>query len=470
MHPSQVVAPDLFDAIAEPGVLLPLVMANAMSPRLWRMGRSVDATPDPLEAARRVVDTSFTHVQPEQMAEISGYLDLDEERQRLGAPVVDAAIADINAGWDIRRRRGLLGEDDALQQVIASGRFPAYSYANVDVINAARRAPGGPGQRPRGLTSCLDEAALFASLLACAPTVTARLDGIVLLASSVHYTVFGWTGDEAWWYWSKRDLFTQDDFATRVERDHHGDAADAIEAVMAAPIRRMVSRRGSLDITTATSSLPPDELERTITAIERFFGVVPPGLDAPMDQLRFGPPSPHDALLARAVECGSADEVRQVVRHAHAGGGPLGAAAGEALLAYRSLEVPDLTPYLHAARRSPRLRREAARANGGAMPVTTDDALAIASQPGDGPALGDPARLALPDEALARGLCSPAERALLLHVLLEHVVDVPVRTVIADGDAVTRAGDLAVRASDQALIDAGAIRADGPALAHAAPA
>ena len=52
MDLSQVVAPDLFDAMAEPDILLPLVMANAMSPRLWRLGRKVAGTPDPLEAAR----------------------------------------------------------------------------------------------------------------------------------------------------------------------------------------------------------------------------------------------------------------------------------------------------------------------------------------------------------------------------------------------------------------------------------
>ena len=108
MEQSQVVAPDLFDAIAEPGVLLPLVMANAMSPRLWRLGRRVATAPDPLEAARRVVDTSFTHASPEAMARVSGSLDLDAERRRLGARVVDDAIAEIDRAWEERRRRGLL--------------------------------------------------------------------------------------------------------------------------------------------------------------------------------------------------------------------------------------------------------------------------------------------------------------------------------------------------------------------------
>lgn len=137
MQRSQIVAPDIFDALAEPDVLLPLVMANAMSPRLWRLGRKVARAADPLEAARRVVDTSFTHALPEDAAAVSGLLDLDAERRRLGADVVDRAIADIERGWDMRRERGVLGPDDRLQDMIAAGRYPAYIYANIDVINAA---------------------------------------------------------------------------------------------------------------------------------------------------------------------------------------------------------------------------------------------------------------------------------------------------------------------------------------------
>ena len=470
MHPSQVVAPDLFDAIVAPGVLLPLVMANAMSPRLWRLGRKVSGADDPLEAARRVVDTSFTHLQPEHVARLQGYLDLDAERERLGAAAVDRAIAEIEAGWDARRARGLLGDDDALQDVIAAGRFPAYTYANVDVIAAARRAPGGPGQRPRGLTSCLDEAALFAALLVSAPEVTARLDGIAMLASDLHCTVFGWTGDRAWWFWSKRDLFTHEAFAERADVHHGGDPRDAIHAVMSAPIRRIVSRRGSLDAVEATCSLPPDELQRTLDAIGGFFGVLPPGLDGPQGRLRFTPPSHHDALFARAIECDSADAVLRVVRAAHAGCDGEAVAATEALLAFRSLEVADLMPYLEAARRSPGLAPAIARWCDGSLPTCPDDALRIAAAPDDGAALRDASRLALPHEVLARGACSPAERGLLLHVLLEQVGDAPVRTAIVDGDAITCMGDLAVRASDGSRVDPAAVGADGPALAHAAGA
>lgn len=458
MDLSQVVAPDLFDAIAEPDTLLPLVMANAMSPRLWRLGRKVPAAPDPLEAARRVVDSSFAHGLPETVGQLSGYLDLDAERRRLGSDVVDRAIADIDLGWEIRRRRGLLPPGDQLQDVMATGRFPAYTYANVDVINAARRLTGGPAQRPRGLTSCLDEAALFAALIMTAPAVTETLDGIVMLASSLHYTVFGWTGEHSWWFWSKRDLFTRESFGERIFHDYGGDATEAVTAVMATPLCRVISRRGHIDLHTRTSSLPPDEVERTMTAIDGFFRHRPHGLEA-LDDLSFVAPSPHDILFDEAVRCHSAAEVRELVSRHRASGGPTAAAATEAMLAFRSLEVDDLVPYLQAARRGPLV---AARAAGLGSP---EDAIAVAAEPADGPALGDPMRLALPDEVLARGSCSPAERAVLLHVLLEHAGANPVRTELIGEDAVVHTAWMAVRASDLSRLDGETgVGADGSAL------
>lgn len=464
MDLSQVVAPDLFDAIAEPDVLLPLVMANAMSPRLWRLGRKVGGAADPLEAARRVVDTSFTHATAERVAQLSGVIDLDAERRRLGPAVVDLAIAEIDHGWDIRRSRGLLPAGDDLQEHMAAGRFPAYTYANVDVINAARRAIGGPAQRPRGLTSCLDEAALFAALVMTAPSVTGVLDGITLLASSLHYTVFGWTGEDAWWFWSKRDLYSRDSFRQRVIDHHGGDPADAVMTVMAAPFRRLISRRGHVDFVSGVSSLPPEEVQRTLVAIDGFFGHRPHGFDGQRDELRFVEPSPHDVLFDEAVRCASAAEVQQVIRNHRAAAGPTAAAAIEALLAFRSLEVDDLMPYLLAARRGPLVTERAAGIR------SVQEALAVAAAPADGPALGDSSRLALPDEVLGRGSCSPAERGLLLHVLLEHLGQGPVRTEIVGGDALTRIPSMVVRASDSVRLDAGAVRAEGPAFAHSVTA
>lgn len=460
MNPSQVVAPNLFDAIAAPDVLLPLVMSNAMSPRLWRLARRVSGTPDPLAAARRVIDTSFTHVTPERVAEVAGLLDLHEERARLGAPVVDAAIEQVHFAWRERRARGLLPPDDSLERVITHGLFPAYTYGNVDVIHAARHEQGSAAQRPRDLTSCVDEAALFAALLMTQPAVTSRLDGIVMLGSHVHASVFAWSADEAWWFWGKNVLLTARGFRERADALHGGDLDDAFLGLMVSPIERLVSRRGTTDIRAGTSSIPPDELDRTLAAVERFFGHRPRGLDAPA--ATFTRPSAHDALFADALACGSAEEVRQLVARHAVGAGEAAGAATEAMLAFRSLSVGDLTPYLDAGRRGPLARGLAARL------ASPDDAMGAVAALRANAALGDPSRLALPDEVLARGSGSAPERAVLLHVVLERLGMGPVATLITvDGDAITRAGPFAVRASDAARVDPSRVPLGGPPLAHA---
>lgn len=463
MDASQVVAPNFFDAVAAPGVLLPLVMANAMSARLWRLARRVGDDDDPMDAARRVIDTSFTHVTPERVAEVAGLLDLDEERRRLGPQVVDAAIAQVHFAWAQRRDRGLLPPDDSLEQAIAQGSFPAYTYGNLDVIHAARHEKGSAARRPRDLTSCVDEAALFGSLLVTQPAVTTRLDGVVLLASKVHASVFAWAGDDAWWFWGKNVLLTPAAFRRRAAEHHDGDLADAFLGLMVSPIERIMSRRGTVDLEAATSSLPEDEVRRALDAVTRFFGHVPQGLDRAPADLAFTEPSAHDVLFEQALTCTSAEEVRALVSARAREPGAEGRAAIEALLAFRSLDVPDLMPYLHAARRGP-----LARAAAGRCP-TAHDAVALVGALGTGAALGDATRIALPDEVLARGSGSPAERGVLLHVLLEHSGDEPVRTIVTpDHDAITCSGALAVRASDGARVHPAPAPGDRPPLAHGA--
>ena len=73
-------------------------------------------------------------------------------------------------------------------------------------------------------------------------------------------------------------------------------------------------------------------------------------------------------------------------------------------------------------------------------------------------------------EGLRKQVMMRAERFAPEHekaVLLEQVGEAPVRTVIMDGDAITRMGDLAVRSSDGSRVDPAAVGTDGPALAHA---
>lgn len=457
MTTDQVIAPNIFDVIDAPAAVLPLVLANAMSERTWALSRraadGVDVgTPDgqraALEALRRVIDRSFTHLTASRVAEVNGTLDLAAERARLGDDVMDHALAAMIRNAEVRAAQGHAAADGPIAEMIADGAFPAYSYSNVDVVHATRRHTDRASRRPKGITSCLDEAALFGAL--CMTLPTDHLLGIVLMASPVHYTVFLWSAAGGAWFYGKNALMAGD------------GGEDDREALLACTgtIDRIISRRGHVDLRTREGSIPAEELARTRTALSAFFGVAVPGLAALDGPIRTSPPSPYDRLFEECLSCGSAAEVRGVVM-AHAGGdGPLAVPAREALASYRWLGIPDLSGYVAAARRGPRVTAVARELRG------LDAAVAVvAGVAGTESPLGDRDRIALPDEVLAFATGSDRDRALLLHVLAEHSADAQVTTVFLPDDSYVCVGDMAVRMSDLARLPAAQV--DGLASTRA---
>lgn len=444
MTTDQVIAPNIFDVIDAPAAVLPLVLANAMSERTWALSRraadGVDvSTPEgqhaALEALRRVIDRSFTHLTASRVAEINGTLDLAAERARLGDDVMDHALAAMIRNAELRAAQGHADADGPIAEMIAHGAFPAYSYANVDIVHATRRHTDRSSRRPKGITSCLDEAALFGAL--CMTLPTDHLLGIALLASPVHYTVFLWTPAGGAWFYGKNALMVG---------DGGGDDRATLLACTGT-IDRIISRRGHVDLRTREGSIPVDELARTHGALMAFFGGEVPGLGALDDPIRISPPSPYDRLFEECLSCDSAAEVRGVVMAHARGDGPLAAAAREALASYRWLGISDLSGYVAAARRGPRVTAAGRVLHG------LDDALAVvAGVAGTQSPLDDRDRIALPDEVLAFGTGSDRDRALLLHVLADQCTGEQVTTVFMPDDSFVCVGDVAIRMSDLARL------------------
>jgi hypothetical protein len=77
-HLDRAVAPNLFDAAADPEVIFPLVLANLMSPRLWELRDQLSGSADPIRALcdctirpiQQYVDHHFEHVTPDLVAEM----------------------------------------------------------------------------------------------------------------------------------------------------------------------------------------------------------------------------------------------------------------------------------------------------------------------------------------------------------------------------------------------------------------
>ena len=454
MRTDQVIAPNIFDVVDEPAALLPLVLANAMSPRTWalsaRAAEGVDmgttqGQQAALEALRAVIDRSFTHLTATRVAELNGEFNLAAERARLGDEVMDHAVAVMIDNAQLRAAQGYAEADGPIEQMIAAGTFPAYAYANVDVVHATRRHTARASRRPKGITSCLDEAALYAAL--CMTLPTDHLLGIVMLASPVHYTVFTWTEAGGAWFYGKNALMTGT-----------GDEARVALLDCMRPVDRIVSRRGHVDLRTREGSIPADELARTRAALTAFFGLDVPGLDALDHPIHITPPSAYDQLFEQCLACRSADEVRDLVMAHARGDGPLTQPAQEALASYRWLGITDRDAYVVAGRRGPRV------VTLGAGLAGLDDAIAVvAGISGHDSVFDDDDRVALPDEVLAFGTGSHRDRAVLLHVLTEVATGDEVTTVLTPDDAFVCVGDIAVRLSDLARVPAGPLRAGASA-------
>ena len=133
------------------------------------------------------IDRHFEHL-PVRTAEVFGEIDLDEERERLGPEVVDDAIAKIVNAFRWRLAIGQIdaGIVDTVNAMIARQRFPAYHYATFDVVRAHTHAERRRRHAPLGLTSCLDEAAIFSALALTLPASVAET--AIVLGSPEHYT------------------------------------------------------------------------------------------------------------------------------------------------------------------------------------------------------------------------------------------------------------------------------------------
>ncbi len=420
-HLDRAVAPNLFDAIVDPELVFSLVLANLMSPRLWdlraRVLVSADAaTPTAqgmIPQVQQMIDHHFEHVLPSQVAEMNGVLDLDAEAERLGSETIDYALAEIRAAFSWRMQRGTFPKDAFSFELVKQRKFPAYVYATIDEARAYRRFLRGRKHKPLGLTCCLDEAAIFTALNLILPDDL--VEDIALIGSPAHYTVFTWSKEGAWWFYSKHELHSPTSWGQLVA-DTYGDDTQAAFDDRLPRFDRIITISGSYIFASGESSMTEERLAGIVAGIEAFLGFRP----AQLDRALATPPHFLTASdLATTINeipvgAGAAEVHLRLRRAAFEEDHP---SAWGALHAYRSLNVPDLRVYLCAARRSIRL------ADTFGTLETIDDAFrAVASINGGDSIFEDANRIAMPDETARFATGTDRDKALLLHVLIEHVL------------------------------------------------
>lgn len=380
-----------------------------------------------IRAAAKQIDRDFEHLRPEAVSELIGDLDLASAAARLGKGTVAAATGSISATVRHRVARGTL-PSDALLGCIAEGRFPAYAYANIDVIRATRRL-GGRTRAPSGLTSCVDEAAMFGALAMTMPQGTVH--EIFLLTSSSHTTAIGRDGQgRPFWFYGKNALFSKADWDSCVAGTHGGDIQQAFDDRMP-NVNCLLGIEGAFDFTTRESAITPENWHAAAQLMKEFFGSLPSQLEAAFSQEpRFLPPSGFAPIFRRFIALEGRDSFEDFLR-AHDRIDDIETDLVAA--SYRSLQGCDPRAFLIAARNSA-LR---------GVPQDSVDSILVhlRALPGRESIFGDRNRIAMPDETLLFGGGSDRDIALLLHVALERLTGLRCVTVMTDADSFVTCGE-----------------------------
>ena len=443
------VAPNIFDAYANANLLLYLVAGNLLSPATWDLSRKIQrrvqdecGTDQPparalVKEVQTIIDRSFRHLHASEVAEIYGELSLASESARLGEQLIDSALRRILQTFEERIETGRIPRE-GLQPTIdrlKSGHFPAYAYGNIDLVRANRRLTGKSRASVRGLTSCVDETAIFAALVMTLPK--GSIANVVALSSPSHSSAFGWNSDgEPWWFYGKNRLYFTEDWRQHVA-EAEPDRPQAAFNRLLADADRIVSVAGCFDFGTGESDLPDDHVTEIISKMDEFFGVRLEQTASALAKQRV--PRREDPIascLRELLGTPSIGDARAALESRE------GSVAQDVLLSFRSLRVKDAHPYLVVARQQPNSLRMTQ-----AMSSVEDAVRAVSGITEATSIFDDRDRIAMPDETLRFGLGTDRDKALLLHVLAEHLLGrlggrVEVRTLLGDSRSFVQIGEL----------------------------
>lgn len=402
------VAPNLFTSVLHPEFIPALVVANLMTPCLWEWaGKSVSDPTRPLEALReihRFLNQRFIHAIGETFAATWGL----QEGRRITDP--DEREASDYVMEFLSRCYEIQGDSVPwslpLVPLLKNGQFPLYVYPTADVLHMMGKRSGK--KRLLGVTSCLDECVLAASLALAAGVC--RWEDVIFVGSALHYTVYITTGEGTVWFNARREFFTQDDWQKVCAESGPNGALSQLH-VRLTIADRIITGQGVAVFPKNRLSGDRTVVSQSIAEVERFSG-------AQMPWLRPFPEGEGDHVFTgwQSVASGSVDGahgVQQAVfERAKLGGTPM---LDAALYMYRHPEFCHPEIIRHAARKNFYTYLHAVSASS-----LNDLHARVDAVPGRESVYGESGRIALPDEVLAFGTASEAERDLLREIMHEH--------------------------------------------------
>ncbi len=401
------VSPNLFTCTLHPEFIPSLVVANLMTPCLWEWaeqsvaGVGVTKPHAALDAIHKFLNKRFHHATGQEFAETWGLQErrhLPDEDERKASDYAMSLIAEslIHVGdqhpWTL-----------PLIPLLKDGLFPLYAYGTADLLRVNGRRMG---KRTYGVTSCLDECTLAAALAIA--TGVCKWEDIVFLGSPLHYTVFFFTSEGGVWFNAKREIFHHAAWREHCEGQSHKDrAGHIVDKLIIAD--RLICGEGLVVYPQKLVAGRHEAVAAAVAAVEDFANT----------RLEWLHPLPESGLKDTyegwdALEGRSAEEVeRNVLERVAQGPVPLMEAA---LYMFRHPEFCEGEVLLEAGRRNFYAYLRSAMADS-----VTDVAAMVDSIKGRESLYGPTGRMALPEEVLAFGTASDAERELLRRVLQEHV-------------------------------------------------
>jgi len=423
------VSPNIFDMLCNSNLIAPLLLANLLSPELWILSEKIhskysnslgvdknaptseEGLPRAIRAIQRQIDRGFKHVHPNEIAEIYGYLDIGLERNRLGKNQLNQLLESIQNVFKDRSRLGVQQSEltTLILDEISHDRFPAYIYQNYDLVRAHRKFSGHGSRSANGLTSCLDETTIFTALVLALKT--GDVSGIAILSSPTHYSAFGYgPNNESWWFYGKNRLYSKAQWKLFVDEGFKGDTQACFDTLFA-DFNKMTTVAGAFEFDTGRCSIQLSHLDQYVERMDDFFGMRLQQLGQGLSHSK--QPSPEtsfSSVLRKTLSIQSKADVEQLVQQLSE---PW---LSSVSYAYRSWHVTDRMPYLEAARRNPLAMKLSSRL------IDTSAALLVIQKITKTESIfGDRDRVALPDETLRLDSGTDRDKALLLHVLLEHI-------------------------------------------------
>lgn len=402
------VSPSLFSAALHPDLIIALIIANLMSPKLWELAQRIPAgdTASPevmMKRLHKFVNQNFYHPNPSDFCRVWGLY----ERETITDPdelaSSDRAMAIIRQGIVITRNK----DANFVIGLIDNSTAPRYIYPTVDMILSY--APTLQEVKPPvlGMTACLDECLLIASLALAAGLC--KMEDIVLVGSPLHYTLYLFPDEAGYMFNAKREFFRRQDWGK--QSGGHSEASSRLFLEKLFVCDRIITPFGYCVFPDGPATMTPERMETIIAKISRFLAATPQELTqalAVVHKVRAtGLPGAERIDCVPVLSCATIEAAVLAGKD-----NPLLEAA---LYAFRHPAVGETEIYREAA-----LRGFRSYILSGAVLCPADAREIVDGLSGNKSIYGQSSRLAMPDEVLAFDTANDEERKLLEETLLSH--------------------------------------------------